>query len=218
MWTPLVGSTDEIHLSSFPRQVPFISVSTAHRPTTDTRPIPPAFPCCPFAASGPQAEKCSCSAACPCIMETLNKARLTALYAICRKIWRRILRTSFMAVFPLWFHISVPFGRSLTAHFCGVLHPAKNPFTIYTIEHPEMLHFPEKIFEVCIHAQFCNYQIVKDAQILFSGRDLQKKIPFCIDLCYNKKKHRRKRQHDRQHCAKFVHKMHCRFSGAAKHR
>ncbi|WP_277213894.1 hypothetical protein, partial [Ruminococcus callidus] len=81
-----------------------------------------------------------------------------------------------------------------------VLHPTKNPFTIYTIEHPEMLHFPEKIFEVCIYVQFCDHQIVKDAQILFSGRDLQKKIPFCIDLCYNKKKHRKNRRHDRQLC------------------
>ena len=89
-----MGSTDEIHLSSFPRQVSFISVSTAHRPTADTRPIPPAFPCCPFAASGPQAEKCSCSAACPCIMETLNKARLTALYAICLQIFRHIAQKS----------------------------------------------------------------------------------------------------------------------------
>ena len=41
-----------------------------------------------------------------------------------------------------------------------------------------MLHFPEKIFEVCIYVQFYDHQIVKDAQILFSGRDLQKKIPF----------------------------------------
>ena len=89
-----MGSTDEIHLSSFPRQVSFISVSTAHRPTADTRPIPPAFPCCPFAASGPQAEKYSCSAACPCIMETLNKARLTALYAICLQIFRHIAQKS----------------------------------------------------------------------------------------------------------------------------
>lgn len=134
------------------------------------------------------------------------------------QVYRRRNTPALLSVHALRFHISVPFGRSLTAHFCGVLHPAKNPFTIYTIEHPEMLHFPEKIFEVCIHAQFRNHQIVKDAQILLSGRDLQKKIPFCIDLCYNKKKHRRKRQYDRQHCAKFVHKVRCRFSGAAKHR
>ena len=116
------------------------------------------------------------------------------------QVHRRRSTPAPLPVHVLWFHISVPFGRFLTAHFCGVLHPTKNPFTIYTIEHPEMLHFPEKIFEVCIYAQFCDHQIVKDAQILFSGRDLQKKIPFCIDLCYNKKKHRKNRRHDRQLC------------------
>ena len=38
----------------------------------------------------------------PCIIkkETLHKARRTALHAICRKIWRRILRTRFYPVFP----------------------------------------------------------------------------------------------------------------------
>ena len=37
----------------------------------------------------------------PCIMkkETLHKARRTALHAICRKIWRRILCTSFIQCF-----------------------------------------------------------------------------------------------------------------------
>ena len=115
--------------------------------------------------------------------------------------------------FPDWFlvpHSAIPHHTALShgleeqQNRILLVHTArpaaKNPFTIDTIEHPEMLHFPEKIFEICIYAQFCNHQIVKDAQILFSGRDLQKKIPFCIDLCYNKKKHRKNRRHDRQLC------------------